>query len=110
VGEVVNLTSDVAYRPPRGPAGDGGAGVAYAASKGALHRVAPQLAKELEGSGVAIFNVDPGFTTVERTVMESKRFGFDLAAGGSPEVVAEAVTWLATAHEALGMTGTCIEA
>ena len=39
---------------------------AYAASKAAFHRFAPILALELEGTGIRIHNVDPGYVETER--------------------------------------------
>jgi NAD(P)-dependent dehydrogenase (short-subunit alcohol dehydrogenase family) len=43
-GLVVNVTSHTATADPPGPVGAGGWGVAYAASKAALHRFAPLMA------------------------------------------------------------------
>ena len=108
-GRVINLTSTVAYGRPTRPAGAGGAGVAYAAAKGAFHRIAPHLALELP-AGVSVFNVDPGYVVVERTVMEAHQFGFDLAAGGHPDTIAHVVSWLATSPAAVALSGECIDA
>ena len=40
--------------------GQGGWGVAYAASKAAAHRFAPLLAVELGDRGIRAYNLDPG--------------------------------------------------
>ena len=46
-GLIINMTSDVAWTDPPGAAGNGGWGIGYAISKGALHRVAGVQAERL---------------------------------------------------------------
>jgi len=65
-GTIINVTSPVAENDPPAPAGSGGWGLAYAMSKGALHRVAGILAVELGSRGICAFNLDPGFVVTER--------------------------------------------
>ena len=47
------------------PAGNGGWGLGYAFSKGALHRIAGVLAVEQRDNNVQVFNVQPGFIATE---------------------------------------------
>jgi hypothetical protein len=70
-GLIINVTSDVAWSDPPAPAGDGGWGLGYAISKGALHRVAGVLAQELAGTGVSIVNLSPGFVATERIAIDA---------------------------------------
>jgi NAD(P)-dependent dehydrogenase (short-subunit alcohol dehydrogenase family) len=94
-GLVANMTSSVATADPPGPIGEGGWGLGYAMSKGALHRVAGVLAHEVAGTGVSVVNIDPGFVATERMAIDMGKFGFDLS-GASPDVVGAAFAWLAT--------------
>ena len=64
-------------RPTGAGVGQGGWGLGYAISKGALHRVAGVLAHELAGTGVYVVNVSPGFVATERIVIDMADFGFD---------------------------------
>ncbi|HEX7442545.1 MAG TPA: SDR family oxidoreductase, partial [Acidimicrobiales bacterium] len=59
-GTIVDVTSHTATADPPGPVGQGGWGVAYAASKAAAHRLAPLLAVELGDRGIRAYNLDPG--------------------------------------------------
>jgi NAD(P)-dependent dehydrogenase (short-subunit alcohol dehydrogenase family) len=95
-GLVVNMTSDVAWTDPPAAAGAGGWGLGYAISKGALHRVAGVLARELAGTGVRCVNVSPGFVATERMVIDMGPFGFDASTGAPPDAIGAAVAWLAT--------------
>jgi NAD(P)-dependent dehydrogenase (short-subunit alcohol dehydrogenase family) len=99
-GLIVNMTSDVAWTDPPAAAGNGGWGLGYAMSKAAVHRVAGVLARELDGTGVHVVNVSPGFVATERMALDMKDFGFDAAAGASPDVVGEVVARLAAGPEA----------
>jgi NAD(P)-dependent dehydrogenase (short-subunit alcohol dehydrogenase family) len=95
-GLVANMTSDVAWIDPPAAAGAGGWGLGYAISKGALHRVAGVLARELAGTGVRCVNVSPGFVATERMVIDMGAFGFDASSGAPPDAIGAAVAWLAT--------------
>ena len=90
-GLVANITSSVAWMDPPAPAGEGGWGLGYAMSKGALHRVAGLVQLELAGSGVALVNVDPGFIATERMAQDMAEFGFDVSAGAPPDVIGAVV-------------------
>src|SRR5580700_8160808 len=65
-GTVVNITSGAGYHDPPAAAGEGGWGLGYAISKGAMHRIAGLLALELDRHGIRFYNVQPGFIATER--------------------------------------------
>jgi NAD(P)-dependent dehydrogenase (short-subunit alcohol dehydrogenase family) len=109
-GRIINLTSPAGFANPPAAAGNGGWGLGYAISKGALGRVAGVLAVELGDQGIIAVNVNPGFVPTERMKLEAETFGFDLSLGDSPNVAAEAITWLATAPEAVGLNGETLDA
>ncbi len=60
------MASATASMDPPAPAGEGGWGLGYGASKAAFLRVAGQLHVEFASSGIVAFNVDPGFTTNDK--------------------------------------------
>jgi NAD(P)-dependent dehydrogenase (short-subunit alcohol dehydrogenase family) len=104
-GLIVDITSSVAWTDPPAPAGEGGWGLGYAMSKGALHRVAGLVQRELDGTGVTLLNVDPGFIATERMAQDMGAFGFDAAAGAPPDVIGAVVAWLATDTDAAEWAG-----
>lgn len=109
-GVVVNITSGAAYHDPPAPAGEGGWGLGYAISKGALHRIAGVLSLELGPKGIRVYNVQPGFIATERMAHDMGAFGFDSAGGAPPDVVGAVVAWLVTDPAAAEPNGRNIEA
>ena len=109
-GTIIDITSTVAYEDPADPAGEGGWGLGYAFSKGALHRIAGVLAVEQRNNNVRAYNVQPGFVATERIRQDMAAFGFDAAAGAPAEVVAKACRWLLESPDARAMSGQCIQA
>ncbi|HVW81133.1 MAG TPA: SDR family oxidoreductase [Mycobacteriales bacterium] len=109
-GLIVNMTSHVAWADPPAAAGNGGWGLGYAISKGALHRAAGVLAHEVAGTGVLVVNVSPGFIATERMAADMGTFGFAASAGAPPDVVGAAVAWLATHDEAAEWNGKTLSA
>lgn len=107
-GLIANVTSSVAWVDPPAPAGEGGWGLGYAFSKGAIHRFAGVLHQELAGTGVAVLNVDPGFVATERMAVDMGEFGFDASRAAPPEAIGAAVAWLATSPETAGLSGTTV--
>jgi NAD(P)-dependent dehydrogenase (short-subunit alcohol dehydrogenase family) len=103
-GRIINLTSGSAMSDPLRPAGSGGWGISYGATKAALHRVAGILAVELEEYGILAFNCDPGYIATERIAQDMAKFGFD-PDGEPAEVPGAAVAWLATSDEAVEFNG-----
>ncbi len=96
-GTIVNVTSHTATADPPGPVGSGGWGLGYAASKAALHRIAPLIAVELGGQGIRAFNLDPGYVETERQVVNAAALGLvGHYTGAPPSVPGAAIAWLAT--------------
>lgn len=105
-GVIVKVSSHVATGDPPAPVGEGGWGLAYAASKAAFHRFAPILAVELAGTGVRVHNVDPGYVETERQKLDSAALGLEgRYLGAPPSVPASVIAWLATSPDARGMNG-----
>jgi NAD(P)-dependent dehydrogenase (short-subunit alcohol dehydrogenase family) len=95
-GTIVDVTSHTATADPPGPVGQGGWGLAYAASKGAFHRFAPLLAVELGDRGIRAYNVDPGYVETERQQVNAAALGLvGHYTGAPPSVPAAAIVWLA---------------
>ena len=109
-GVIINLASGSGRRDPPAPAGEGGWGLGYGMSKGALHRLAGIVAVELGHTGVLAFNLSPGFVAIERIAMDMGGFGFDASAGAPADVVGAVAAWLVTAPEARERNGTWVEA
>ena len=109
-GTVVNISSGAAYNDPPAPAGEGGWGLGYAISKGALQRIAGILALELGGKGIHAYNVQPGFIATERMFQDMGNFSFDATTGAPPDVVGAVVAWLVTDPAAAEPNGRNIEA
>lgn len=109
-GTIINITSSVAFEDPKEPAGDGGWGLGYAFSKGALHRIAGVLAVEQRDTGVRAFNVQPGFIATERMQQDMAAFGFDASTGAPAAVVGKVCRWLLESPDAMARNGTNVEA
>ena len=110
-GTIVNITSAVALNDPPAPAGQGGWGMGYAMSKGALHRMAGILAVELGPRGICAFNVEPGYVLTERMAINQAELGFEgVYRGAPPSVPAAVVSWLASSAEARELNGTTVTA
>jgi NAD(P)-dependent dehydrogenase (short-subunit alcohol dehydrogenase family) len=109
-GTIIDITSSVAFEDPAEPAGDGGWGLGYAFSKGALHRIAGVLAVEQRANNVRAFNVQPGFIATERMQQDMAAFGFDASTGAPAAVVAKVCRWLLESPDALALNGTNVEA
>ncbi len=109
-GLIANVTSGVAWMEPKAPAGEGGWGLGYAISKGALHRVAGVLHAELHPLGIACVNIEPGYVATERIAQDMARFGYDAAAGAPPDAIGAAVAWLAQAGRAREWSGKVFDA
>ena len=108
-GTVVNVTSAVAVTDPPSPPGEGGWGLAYAMSKGAFHRLAPNLT--VEYPDIRFFNLEPGYVETERAIQNAAALGLEGRYPGAPPTVPAAViAWLATAPEADDLNGQMITA
>jgi NAD(P)-dependent dehydrogenase (short-subunit alcohol dehydrogenase family) len=101
-GTIVDVTSHTATADPPGPVGQGGWGVAYAASKAAAHRYAPLLAVELGDRGIRAYNLDPGYVETERQIVNASALGLvGRYTGAPPSVPAAAIAWIVDHPEAL---------
>jgi len=98
-GMIVNVVSGSALIDPKAPAGEGGWGYAYAASKAAFLRMAGVLHVEHRGGGVGFYNLDPGFVITEALVEKGLADQFRRFGGAPPEVPAAVIAWLATAPD-----------
>lgn len=111
-GIIINMTSNAALNDPPGPAGEGGWGFAYGASKGAFHRMAGMLHIELHQRGIRAYNVEPGLILTEA---QKVLFGDDSDfvrhyRGAPPAVPAAVIAWLVTDPEAVALSGQTIYA
>ena len=105
-GVIVNVTSHAARNAPPAPPGEGGWGLAYAASKAAFERVAGALHVEVGGQGVLVVSMDPGRVVTEAQAMHEKEMGLaGKYAPAPPSAPAAAVAWLATSPEAWEYAG-----
>jgi NAD(P)-dependent dehydrogenase (short-subunit alcohol dehydrogenase family) len=104
-GRIVDMASATASMDPPAPAGEGGWGLGYGASKAAFLRVAGQLHVEFASEGIVAFNVDPGFTTNDKPTDEqfAKQFR-----GAPPEVTGAAIAWLCSSDDAVELAGTLV--
>ncbi len=101
-GTVIDVTSHTATADPPGPVGQGGWGVAYAASKAAAHRYAPLLAVELGDRGIRAYNLDPGYVETERQIVNAAALGLvGHYTGAPPSVPAAAIAWMVDHPESL---------
>ena len=114
-GTIVNISSAVATTDPPAPAGEGGWGLGYAVSKGAIHRAAGILAVELGPLGIFVVNVDPGYVVTERMAADQERLGLaGRYPGAPPSVPGSVVAWLAggrngiSAEERAELNGTTV--
>lgn len=102
-GTIVNMASSSAtHDPPAGP-GDGGWGLAYAASKAAFGRIAGSLNAEYRGRGVRAFNVDPGFVVTESGRVRGGAAAIGQGGGypsADPASSGRVIAWLATSPDA----------
>ena len=110
-GTLINMGSGSALVAPPAPAGEGGWGLAYCASKAAFHQLAIVVDVEYREAGVRAFTMEPGYTVTER----QKALGADDRyskgfRGDPPEVAGEVIGWLATESDADRFRGKMIHA
>lgn len=110
-GCIVNVVSESGMMDPPAPAGKGGWGFAYSASKAALIRMAGVLKVEYAGTALQFFNMEPGLVMTEAMEMRPDREAFAELYGGAPmSVPAAVVVWLASAPEAHELNGQTVMA
>jgi NAD(P)-dependent dehydrogenase (short-subunit alcohol dehydrogenase family) len=105
-GRILNMVSGSARHDPPGPAGAGGWGIVYAASKAAFGRVAGGIEAEFKDQGVRAFNVDPGNVITEKRRLQHPDDDYESGFGSAPaEATGAVVAWLAGNDEALRFAG-----
>lgn len=110
-GRVINMVSGSARHDPPGPAGEGGWGIGYSASKAAFGRVAGGLEAEFRERGVRSFNVDPGNVITEKRRAQRPDDDYEAGFGSAPaEATGAVVAWLATDPGAIRFVGKWIYA
>ncbi len=110
-GRIINMVSGSARHDPPGPAGAGGWGIGYAASKAAFGRIAGGIEAEFADRGVRAFNVDPGNVITEKRRLQHPNDDYERGFGSAPaEATGAAVSWLAGSDEALRFAGKWIYA
>lgn len=107
-GTIVNITSGSAYADPVAPAGQGGWGMGYGISKGAMQRIAGFLTAEHGKDGIRAYNVQPNLIATERIAADMGEFGI---VGGAPaDVVGAVIKWMVERPGEVPNDGTTIEA
>ena len=90
-GAIVNVSSGSAKL------GDPGAGVIYAASKGAINSLTIGLSQEVANEGIRVNAVAPGLTNTDMPAVDKLAAGeaiIPMGRIGQPEEIAAAVLWL----------------
>jgi len=109
-GVVMTTTSNAAYEPPAGPAGQGGWGLGYAVGKASGHPLAWVLNAEFKDKGIRTYNVQPGFVATERNHMVAKDVARDISMGAPPAAIGAVVAYLLTSDEGARLSGETIQA
>ncbi len=105
-GRILNMVSGSARHDPPGPAGEGGWGIGYSASKAAFGRVAGGIEAEFRDRGIRAFNVDPGNVITERRRAQKPEDEYEGEFGSAPaEATGAAVAWMASSDDALRLAG-----
>ena len=105
-GVVIDMVSGAGMADPPMPAGEGGWGFAYAATKGAFQRLAGVLAVEHKGRGVRFHNLEPGFVMTEAMKLNDPDGALEKFQKAAPmSVPAKVIRWLAESPEAEAWNG-----
>jgi NAD(P)-dependent dehydrogenase (short-subunit alcohol dehydrogenase family) len=112
-GVIVNMTSGSVFIDPPAPAGEGGWGLAYVASKAAFNKMVGILHVEFGAQGIRSYNVEPGHVVTESQKARGAHVAIEEAGFRStpPEVPGAVVAWLASDDpEAVALAGTMLSA
>lgn len=105
-GRIIDMVSGSARHDPPAPAGEGGWGIGYSASKAAFGRVAGGIEAEFGPRGVRAFNVDPGNVVTEKRRALHPDDTFEQGFGSaSAEATGAVVAWLASSPDAVRFIG-----
>jgi NAD(P)-dependent dehydrogenase (short-subunit alcohol dehydrogenase family) len=108
-GIVLNITSGCAISDPPAAVGDGGWGLGYGMSKAAIHRQVGILSKELAGTGVLFFNIEPGLIGTERMAIDMGEYGFDATTMPPPDIIGAVAAWLVRSPDAAERNGETVD-
>lgn len=114
-GVIVNMTSGAGDLAPT-PSGSQAASIrlgerlAYGSSKAALNRLANMAAREFKDLGIAVINVDPGFTRTELVELLGERGALDPGAAVPMEIPVKAVLHVVTSSDPMQWTGMILRA
>jgi NAD(P)-dependent dehydrogenase (short-subunit alcohol dehydrogenase family) len=96
-GTIIDMVSGSARLDPPAPAGEGGWGILYSASKAAFGRVAGGINADHRAAGVKAFNVDPGNVVTEARKAIKADDEYSEGFGSEPaEATGKVVAWLAS--------------
>ena len=96
---------------PPAPAGEGGWGLAYCASKASFHQIAIVTDVEFRSHGVRAFTMEPGYTVTERHIATGNDDRYSKGFHGDPpEVAGEVIGFLAAEPEADRFRGRMVHA
>jgi NAD(P)-dependent dehydrogenase (short-subunit alcohol dehydrogenase family) len=96
-GTIIDMVSGSARLDPPAPAGEGGWGILYSASKAAFGRVAGGINADHRAAGVKAFNVDPGNVVTEARKAIKPDDEYSEGFGSEPaEATGKVVAWLAS--------------
>jgi NAD(P)-dependent dehydrogenase (short-subunit alcohol dehydrogenase family) len=114
-GVIVNMTSGAAdLTPVPSAARNGpiriGERLAYGSSKAALNRLANMAARELKDVGIAVINIDPGFTRTELVELMGERGALDPNFAIPMEIPVKAVVHAVTSSDPMQWTGMILRA
>ncbi len=109
-GTIIDMVSAAGMTDPPAPAGRGGWGFAYAASKAAFQRLVGVLAIEHPKAGLRLFNLEPGFVVTEAMVLHDPDGHFEQFGGAPPSVPAAVIAWLASSDQADAFLGQTVSA
>ena len=109
-GTIIDMVSAAGMTDPPAPAGKGGWGFAYSASKAAFQRLIGVLAVEETEARLRLFNLEPGFVVTEAMVHHDPEGHFEQFGGAPPSVPAAVIAWLASSSEADALSGQTVSA
>jgi len=100
-GMIINMVSAAGMSDPPAPAGEGGWGFAYSATKAAFQRMVGVLRVEHPDPGLRFVNVEPGFILTEAMKLNDPSGELHKRYPGAPaSVPAAVIAWLASSPEA----------
>lgn len=105
-GVLINMVSGSGLGDPPAPAGQGGWGFAYGASKAAFHRMVGVLAVEHPDCGLSFVNLEPGFVMTEAMKLNDPAGALqERFRPAPPSVPAAVIAWLAAEGGAVDWNG-----